>query len=430
MMIFVVFFVFAASSLALLLTRSVFADLRTVNVLSTSKQAYLTAEAQAEDVAFRRIFGFYDVDLVETMDFAGGTAVSSTTEDTFNEETTIVSRADLNGVIRESEIILTLGAGDAFNYGIQAGNGGIDMANSAEVEGNVYSNGPVTGQGSSQIRGDAVSAGPTGLIDSVHATGSVWANTLSDSLVEGDACYNATIVPSTVNGTRTTPCANKPTSSFPIADETVEEWKDAIEDYGTYIPATDPDCTDDGVYTIDYDTTIGYLKVECDLDIAETGSDIIVTMDGPVWVEGNLTFTQGPEIQVDPSLGRRSTQFIADNESNNITSGQIEIRNTTIFTGTGHPSSIILLLSQNEAAETGGPEEAIGVNQSAIGDVMVYAGHGLIDVRNGISLKEVTAYQLDIGQNSNVIYDEGLQNLLFTSGPGGEYVLTQWRETY
>ena len=58
----------------------------------------------------------------------------------------------------------------------------------------------------------------------------------------------------------------------------------------------------------------------------------------------------------------------------------------------------------------------------------MYADAGLVDVSNGVELRGVTGYQIDVAQNSDIIYEEGLANLLFTAGPGSGYVLTDWQQ--
>ena len=123
-------------------------------------------------------------------------------------------------------------------------------------------------------------------------------------------------------------------------------------------------------------------------------------------------------------------QFIADNESNRTTSSKIEVRNATDFFGSGDDRSYVMLLSMNESAELGGTETAISVAQSANGDVLVYAGSGLINIGNNIDLREVTAYQIEVSNGSSITYESGLASLLFTSGPGGGYVIESWQQTY
>lgn len=59
------------------------------------------------------------------------------------------------------EIQISKGTGVSFNYGVQVGEGGLDMSNNAAVNGSVYSNGNITLDNSSTITGDAYVAGGT-----------------------------------------------------------------------------------------------------------------------------------------------------------------------------------------------------------------------------------------------------------------------------
>lgn len=430
MLFFILLFLFASTALTFILTRTMFSDMAILHDLITSKQAFLVSESAAEEVAYRHVFGTYSVDNVETLTFNNIIAVATSTFDGATDEFIIESKANKEDSFRTSQIILTVGSGSAFNYGLQAGSGGIDLANSAGIIGNVYSNGPITGAGSSIVRGEVVSAGPSGYIYNIHATGSAYAHTIEDSLVEGDI-YVATPLDDITNSVLGTKYLNEPdlpTADLPISTTTVAEWKQAIIDYGTIIQSTDPECSG-GTYTIDDPATIGYIKIECDLDVKDQGSPAtVLTLTGPVWVEGNISFTSGPDIEVDPALGRRSVQMIADNESDRLTSSQIEIRNSTNFSGSGDSRSYIMLFSANESASLGGTEIAIDVSQSTNGSLIVYSGNGLIDIGNGIDLKEVTGYQINVAQNSDITYELGLADLMFTSGPGGAYVVSDWSE--
>ncbi len=430
MLIFVLFFAFATSAMMFILGQSVFSDLSDLNRLVNSKQALLVSDSVTEDVVYRRVFGTMDVDTVESVTLGGVTGYATTTYDSPGDVFMIDGAAIARGSLRKSYAEMTVGAGSSFNYGLQAGNGGITLSNNSDIFGNVYANGPVQGAGSAEVFGDLVSAGPAGLVADITATGSIYANTIDHIEAGGDAYYNVQIGTNGQNpvaGTRYTPVTNQPTTSLPISTTTLKEWKDAVNDYGTVIAATDPACSS-GTYTIDTSLTIGYLKVECNLDIKKTGSGITVTVDGPVWVSGNLSFTQGPVIRVDPSLGRRSVQFIVDNEANRLTSSKIEVRNSTNFVGSGDFRSFIMLLSMNESAELGGSEIAVNVSQSANGAVLAYAGHGLIEIGNNIDLREVTGYQINVANGSSVTYESGLASLLFTSGPGGAYILNDWKQ--
>jgi hypothetical protein len=430
MLMFVLFFAFTSSVMMFALNQSIYTDFNDFNRLTQSKQALVTSESLLEDVVYREIFDTFSLNSVETFTLAGATARATTTYDSVADVYRTESEASFGTVSRKSEATIILTGGSSFNYGLQAGTGGITLANNSGIVGNVYSNGIVTGAGSAEVAGDIVSAGPTGRINTITATGSVYANTINRINAGGNAYYNVQIGTNAQNpvaGTKYTPVTNQPLVDFPISTTTIQEWKDDIVTYGTVIAASDPLCSS-GTYTINTSITIGFLKVECNLDIRKTGAGITVTLDGPIWVAGNLSFSQGPTMRVDPALGRRSVQFIVDNPSNRLTSSKIEVRNSTQFNGSGDSRSFIMLLSRNESAALSGSEKAIDVSQSANGKVLVYADRGLVDIGNGISLKEVTGYQINVAQNADVIYESGLASLLFTAGPGGGYSLEDWRQ--
>lgn len=431
MLVFVMFFTFATSAMLFVLGQSIFADLSDFNRLSQAKQSWLVSESLTEDVVYRRVYGTFSIDTVEQLALDGVIAYSTTTYDSPSDIYYIDTSAQKGGTLRKSSAEMTIGAGSSFNYGLQAGNGGISLSNNSDIYGNVYSNGPVVGAGSAEVFGDLVSAGPTGLAKDITATGSIFANTIDRINAGMDAYYNiqlGTNGQNPVAGTRYTPVTNQPIVDLPISTTTIQEWKDAILTYGTTIASTDPLCSS-GTYTIDDPATIGYLKVECNLDIKDQGSPAtLVTLTGPVWVEGNISFTQGPNIQADSSLGRLSVQMIADNESNRSTSSKIEVRNSTDFAGSGDSRSYVMLMSMNESASSSGSEVAIDVSQSANGDVLVYTAGGLIEIGNNIDLREVTGYQINVSNGSSVTYESGLASLLFTSGPGGAYILNDWQQ--
>lgn len=422
MLFFIMFFVMASSALTFLLSRSVGSDMYLVSSMSSSKQAYITAESALEDVVMRSMNGDA-VGSTVTLREISGVATTTLNYDTISDIYTIRSTSKVGRTTKISLVELSPGAGTAFNYGLQSGNGGFKLVNSASIIGNAFSNGSVVGQGSSMIYGDVISAGPTGLISEIEATGSAWSNTLDDSLIQGDAHYNLVGDPSTVNGTRYTPFTVVNPEPLPIPDSKIEEWKTGITNTGTVIP---PASCSGGEYLITSDTTIGNVKIECNLRIRKTGSSVKVTLTGPVWVTGNITLEQGPLIRISPTLGRRSVQMIADNPTNRLTSSKFFIGNSTIFQGSGHASSFIFLVSQNNSAELGSSDEAIDISQSSNGDLILYAGHGKVDINNQIHLKSVSGYKIEIGNNSDVTYDTGLTNVLFSGGPGGGYVVSDW----
>jgi hypothetical protein len=393
----------------------------TLRALVTSKQSYIATESSLENAIYRVMAGLPITSSVYGV--SSGGATSTITYDSVEDVYVIRGQGQVGRTGRVNVVELRTGAGSTFNYGLQSGNGGFNLVNSASITGNAFSNGSIVGQGNSLIRGDVISAGPAGLISRITATGSAWANRLDNSTIAGNAHYNEVGGPSTVGGTRFTPATIIDPVPLPIDDAKVEEWKTGIINTGTVIPAS---ACSSGWYIIDTNTIIGNVRIECNLRIRNTGASTIITLTGPIWVMGDIEFLQGPTIRVAPALGRRSVQIIADNPANRLTSSRISIRNSTEFLGSGHPSSFVLLLSQNNSAEMGGTEKAAEIAQSSNGALILYAGRGLIDIGNSITLRSVTGYKIDIGNNSNVIYDTGLASVFFTGGPGGGYVIDRW----
>lgn len=425
MLLFVLFFSMAVTVLLFMLGSALFADTSDLGKISRSKQALLTAEALAEDVAYRRIADL-NVDTNEQLDLGGVVAYATTTFDNVLIEYRTQAEAEYQGVVRRSEVVVGEQSVD-IDFGLLAGTGGINMENSVAIYGDVYANGPVIGANSAEIFGNAISAGPTGLLEGVSATGSVYAHTIDDINVEEDAYYTVQAGASTVWGTRYTPSPDMPYLPLPLSDSVIQQWKDDIVNTGTTIAATDPLCSS-GTYTIDGDTTIGWLKIECDLSIRKTGAATIVTLNGPVWVEGNLEFRQGPEIRVDAALGRYSAQFIVDNEANRTTSSKIVIRNSTDFYGSGDSRSYVLLLSMNEDSSLGGAEDAIEIQQSANGRIIAYSADGSVVTSNGIDLIATVGHIIDLGQSSSVTYDVDVSKLFFPPAGNIIYELEDWQQ--
>src|SRR3989344_2148337 len=97
----------------------------------------------------------------------------------------------------------------------------------------VFSSGPIMGHNSNIVRGDVISAGPSGLADGIHATSSVYAHTISNSNIDKDAYYT-TISGTNVGGVSYPGSPDQATSSLPISDAKIDEWKAEALAGGTY----------------------------------------------------------------------------------------------------------------------------------------------------------------------------------------------------
>ncbi len=389
-------------------------DYRAVTGSAVSRQSFFTAESGVEDVVYRLRSG-KTVGATEALNLGGARATTTTA--TSGQTKTVTATGELSRYLRALRSDLILGQGATFNFGVQTDQGGFVMENNSSVVGNLYSNGPIQGSGSSIVRGDVISAGPAGVVDGIHATGTVYAHTIRNSLIEGNAHYQV-ISNTIVQGQSFPGSADQATISLPISDEAVAEWEaDALA--GGVITAPCP-------YVVNTTRSIGPVKIDCDFEISGNPT---VTIAGPIWVAGNITIKNNPVIKVASAIGGHSVSIIADNPSNRLTSSKISLNNGAQFQGSGAAGSYVLLVSQNESAEQGGSEQAINVDNTVSGALLLYAGHGEIRLDNSDELKQITGYRIRLRNSAEVEYELGIASLLFTAGPGGTWRIVDWSET-
>ncbi|MBI4118068.1 MAG: hypothetical protein HY455_00820 [Parcubacteria group bacterium] len=380
-----------------------------------AKQGYYVSESAQEDVVYRLRTGM-DVSSQEVLNVGDFYATSTVVDDDGTKTTTTSAYVGEN--LRKTETIVSIADGVTFNYGVHIGLGGLLLENSSSIAGNALSNGPVTGSGN-LIKGDVISTGAVGLVDDIHATSTVYANTIRDSYIEKDAYYQ-TKQNTTVLGTSYPGSPNQSAVPLPISDVLITEWEAAAAAGGTLT------CNEGDEHEIKTDTTLGPAKIPCDLEI--TGSPT-VTLNGPIWVTGNIEIANSSRLITNVSLGTDDVVVIADNPSNQLSSSKIDIKNSASFES-GTTGSYILLLSQNKSTEQGGGETAIEFQNTATGlnSLLLYAGHGAILIHNSAKLREVSAYKLHLKNTSQVEYESGVANSIFESGPGGSYDIIDWKE--
>jgi len=426
-----VFFVMISSTIIIGMSAPIYKQTKNANEFFGSRESYYLSEALNEDLVYRLMVG-RTVPNSTSLTINGYTA-TGTIVTTASGKEVITAGNRRNSLRRIHTILSDSTVGVAFNYGLQTSHGGLILENTSSIIGNVYSNGTVTGT-DNYIYGDVVSAGSTGLINNIIATGSAYAKSITNSDICGDAYYQSIDAASlsflnspTVGkcGSPTTPGTAYPGSSdqphrdLPITDEQIEDWEAAAEQGGTISTCTG------GNYTIDTDVNLGPVKITCNLIIT---NDPVVTLYGNVWVTGNITIQNTSIVRVAASLGNKSVVMVADNPSATTTSSKITLENSTVFSGSGTPGSHLLLISQNGSAENGGSTVAIDIRNTVTGDLLVYARHGEIQLAQNISLKEVTAYKTKLKNSAQIVYESGLANLLFNSGPSGGYEIQGWRE--
>lgn len=248
----------------------------------------------------------------------------------------------------------------SFNYAVQVGNGGVSMANSATVNGNVYSNSNITGTGSSTIDGDAFAVGT---ISSPNPL---------------------------VTGTKNPGAPNQP---LPQVD--YQFWKDAAS-------VGDPESTN---CTISNNTSIGPKKYDCDLSIT---NNAIVTLSGPVWITGNFSMSQGgTTLKLDDNFGSNGTVIVVDGTISLTQGGTLLPTNAT-------PKGHILL------ATTSTLDPAITISQGGA-TAIFYALQGGAHLSQTADVVALASDKLTLTNSATLTYETGLATTFFTTGPGGSW---------
>ncbi len=281
--------------------------------------------------------------------------------------------------------------------------------------------------------------GVSTFLDNVNVSGTAHANTIKDSNIAVDA-YAKNIINSDIVGdahyelsfTGTAGSTVQETVddpvvvALPVSDSNIADWQADALLGGTFSDAAHCSPT--------VDVTLNASVLDCDFNPA---AGIEITINGVIWVKGNINIGNGTGIRLSSSYGANSGIILADKPGSEDTSGKIKILNNVGICGSegivpasnppscNSPSvgSYILLFSTHEHDTT----FAIEVDNNASGAIF-YAHKGIAKINNNANLKEVTAYKLDLAQNATVTYESGLANASFSSGPGGGWEIKNWNE--
>jgi len=239
-------------------------------------------------------------------------------------------------------------------------------------------------------------------ISGITVQGAAWAYSLSNCSVSGDASYQ-TLSNCSVGGTQhagATPAVPVP---LPISDAQIAEWEDVASSGGTIA----------GPYSISGTQTIGPKKINGDLTVTNGAT---IKLSGPVWVNGNVTISNNGTLSVSPSTGTSGAILIADATGSTATKGKVNLTNNANVSGNGNENTFPMIIS----TKTSGTAIELSNNAAS---VILYAPYGGVEVENGADASQITAYRLELSNNSSVTYDSGLQNSSFSNGPGGSWTV-------
>ena len=441
MLISVIFFLFISLAIIAGLVAPTVREFRNASVYLNSKKSYFLAESGSEDALYR-ILNNMAIGESEVISLDSNLVTTTITSPTGNTKQ-IVSLGDVTSYQRKTNIVLTTSAGVSFSYGVQVGQGGLEMSNTSKVVGNIYSGGKIKGENSARITGTAVVAGPLGKIENIQidgdanarfiegsiiggstnsydlkstqVAGNVVATTITScvGMVGGNATYD-TKSSCTIAGTQTTPntvdFVDPDTFSLPITDEQIVAWENEAEAGGIIASQTYSSGT----------TNLGPKKINGDLVVTSSAT---LNVTGTLWVTGKVSFENSAIIQLDASYGSSSGVIVAG-VSGSTTAGLIELKNSAQIKGSGAANSYMMLLSQMVNTSS----KSIDTSNSGSAAIL-YAGYGLIDISNNGQFKEITAAKIKISNSATVTYESGLTDTNFSSGPGGSWEVQTWEET-
>ena len=253
----------------------------------------------------------------------------------------------------------------------------------------------------------------------------VWANTITNSKICGDAYYasistidvsSKSFLDSPSNPLCSNPLTpgtgfpNQPDTApgtWPISDGNIADWK-AEADAGTLISSS-------FVIPAGQTDTLGPARVTGNMELND-GSTLIMT--GTIWVEGKIDVKKNAQVTLDPGYGSNSGVIISD--------GTMHFGDDANLAGTSDPDSFILFV----VLAVGGGHHglAIDFHKRSNVDAVIFVPNGGVRLHQDARVTQLTANYIEIDEDSVIEYDSGLTNINFSSGPGAGWQVTSWKE--
>ncbi len=240
-------------------------------------------------------------------------------------------------------------------------------------------------------------------LSGITVTGNARATQLVGCSITGNAYYD-TSNSCSVGGQQYGGTPAPAPAAYPISDAQIDSWEEDAEAGGVI----------QGDYTLTngQSATMGPKKINGNLTISNNS---ILTVTGPIWVNGDITLSNNVQVNLHSSLGNNGTVIIADYTASSSQKDKMTIGNNSAIAGNGQSGSYPLLISMYSGAGN-----AIDLSNNAANTIF-FAPYGTLTLSNNTAVKEMTAYQINMSNNSVVNYDSGLQSAHFSSGPGGSW---------
>jgi len=250
-------------------------------------------------------------------------------------------------------------------------------------------------------------------------------NTISNSNITRDAYYQS-IENTAVYGINYQGSPDPATKDLPISYAQIQEWeKAACCDTGT---GCKTECVHVGNLSPVEGSSLGPMKIEGDLTFPSNSTDNPVIITGPIWVTGKILASNNAGIKLKQDL-ESGYPIVADNPADQVNFGKIELNNNVITTDSPQGGKL-LFISTNKSIDPTNPAihlyNNVNVNNP---QSIVFSLNGLIVVENNAEFVEVTGYGIRLENNAKIVYQAGLINSNFSSGPGGGWEIVSWKET-
>lgn len=237
-------------------------------------------------------------------------------------------------------------------------------------------------------------------LSGISVGGNAWAQSLASCSITGNASYQTTST-CTVKGTKTSGVVPATPVPLPISDAQITEWEDTALAGGVI----------QGPYSYSGTQTLGPKKINGKLSVT---NGAVLKLSGPLWVNGDVEFSNNASLLVDASTGTSGAMIIADATGNTATLGKVLLANNVTISGNGNPNSFPMVISTHVGSD------AIDMSNNA-SSIILYAPYGTIEVSNGAVANQITANLLSLSNNSTISYVNGLQSTSFSNGPGGSW---------
>jgi Tfp pilus assembly protein PilX len=295
--------------------------------------------------------------------------------------------------------IATVSASNYFTWGQDSSNGYVD--GTAKYSSNWQANNPTWTLTGGDLDFKMYVGGLITTLDGITVGGNARAHTMSNCTVGAKAYYFGSTTNCTVNGTKYPGTADTAPVSMPISEAQISNWEEQAEAGGVIT----------GPYLLTGTQLLGPKKIDGDLTVNGT-----LYLTGPVWVSGDIRFANNSSLIVHSSTGTSGAVLMADQRDSRATKGIVDLSNNMTIAGNGNPGTYPMVLSTNSS------DNAITMSNNAT-SVILYASEGTVNVINNAIANQVSAYKLNLSNNTTVQYITGLQNQSFSNGPGGSWAL-------